>query len=186
MYITEAEIENYLKRDLTAEESEIFETIESAAREQIDNYCDTNWDENTEEESRYYDGGNQEINIDPCKSISAVAYVDEEFETDDLWESDDYVAEPINKTIKTSIRVRAGKSCRGIGNIKVTALFTSYDTQVPPGVKLACLKLCSSIFENPLGLKSENIEGYGYAFADKIQSDDELQKILSPYRQVLL
>lgn len=186
MYISEVELERYLKRDLTSAESAIFATIEEAARIAIDNYCDTNWDSTVTSESRYYDGGLQEISIDPCKSITEIAYVDEDLTTDDAWDTDEYVAEPINKTIKTSLRVRAGRSCRGIRNIKVTATFTSYESEVPGAVKLACLKLCAGILGNPTGLKREGIEGYSYELADQVQKDDEIQSILAPYRQVYL
>lgn len=186
MYISETELENYLKRDLTAKESASFVIIEEAARIAIDNYCDTNWDSDASSESRYYDGGLQEISIDPCKTITEVAYVDEDFETDDEFDTDEYVAEPVNKTIKTSLRLRAGRFCRGIKNIKVTAVFSSYDDAVPGAVKLACLKLCAGAIQNPVGITKENIEGYGYELAGQVQKDEEIQNILAPYRQVLL
>jgi len=185
-YITQSELEGYLKRDLTSAEEGIFATILSAVKKAIDNWCDTNFDNVTERTNRYYDGGKQEVSIDPSKDISEIAYVDEDLESDDLWETDDYIAEPINQTIKTSLRNRAGKTNAGMKNIRVTAKFTSYDTEVPAGVKLACFRLIGDVLDNPRGLKSESIEGYSYAFADKIATDEMVRGYLAPWRQVLI
>lgn len=186
MYISETELENFLKRDLTTKESATFATIEASARSVVDNYCDTNWDSTTVSSSRYYDGGKREILIDPCHSITAIVYVDDDFVTDEVWDADDYITEPVNETIKTSLRMRAGRISRGMANVKVTAKFTSYIDEVPAGVKAACLHLCSGIINNPGGLKSESIEGYSYTLADQLQSDQKLQSFLAPYRQVFL
>jgi len=184
-YISQSELENYLKRSLTTEEASNFTVILAAVQEIIDNYCDTSFEE-VSETSRYYDGGIQEIDIDPCTDVTAVAIVDEEFDVDETLDEDYYVVEPINRTIKTSIRLRSGKFSSGKANLKVTAKFSSYIDSVPELVKLACLKLCADVINNPMDYKSESIEGYSYQLRGRIEKDKELTELLAKYRQILI
>lgn len=185
MYINQAELENYLKRDLTTEEAGAFTILAGAAKEVIDNYCDTNFDANVTETSRYYDGGTNEVVIDPCTNVTAVARVSDDGSIISTIDEDDYVLEPINNTVKWSVRARVGRFIRGARNLKVTAKFSSYDNAVPSDVKLACMKLCADALK-PSGVKKESIEGYSYEFRDIVERDEEITNALAKYRRVFI
>jgi hypothetical protein len=187
MYITQTDLENYIKRSLTTKEAAIFPTIEGSAAASIDNYCDTTFANVTTPESRYFDGGEQEIIIDPCKTITAVDLTNADGSLiTALVSGTDYILEPMNKTIKWSLRHLCGRFPAGVRNVKVTGLFTSYEDAIPSAVKFAALKMCAAAISNPLNFKSESIEGYSYSMMDSIDSDAEVRGILAQYRQVYL
>ena len=173
-YVTESELEKYIKRSLTSDESDTFDLLEEAARAVVNNYCDTNWDEVTEA-SRYYDGGEQEISIHPCHSVSEVEV------GGSVFQETAYTLEPINKDVKWSIR-RATGFPSGIGNIKITAKFSSNFDGIPAEVKLAVIKLMTGILQKDF--KSESIEGYSYTLQDQLSKDEEVKGLLSKHRQV--
>lgn len=182
-YITDDNLQGYLKRDLTDEESSLFDIIEAYAKRVIDQYCDTVFEE-VDESSRFFDGGEQDMDIDPCTAISAIASVDTSDVVISTYEDNTFVTEPRNKTVKNSVRSRFGRFPRGMKNIKITAKFSSFDTEVPENVKVASMKICADVFNNPNGFTKESIEGYSYQLGKGVMT--EINKILAPYRQVLL
>jgi hypothetical protein len=183
-YIDQAELEAYLKRDLSTAEEASFPILLSAAEIAIDNYTDTNFNVATEE-SRYFDGGEQEIYIDPCTEITEVAITNSDESITNTLTDDEYVEEPKNLNVKWSLRMRNARFPYGIRNVKVTAKFSSLDgDEVPADVKLACFKLVSAGIINPNGYKKESIEGYSYEMQSEIEQDDLLSKTLAKYRQV--
>ena len=182
-YITQAELEAYLKRSLSAAEVIAFPILLESAELAINNYTDTNFDEATEE-SRYFDGGEKEIYIDPCTEITEVALVNSDESIVTTLTDDEYVAEPKNNTVKWTLRLRSGMFQNGIRNVKVTAKFSSFVESVPADVKLACFKLVGGEIINPNNYKKESIEGYSYEMQTALEEDQILSKVLARYRQV--
>ena len=185
MYITQAALENYLKRALATREANSFALVEGAAERVVNDYCDTTF-EDVAETSHYFDGGDQEITIDPCHTITAIASINYDESIINEYSDNDYVLEPRNGNIKDSIILRDGRWPSGHKNIKVTGKFSSYYDEVPSDIQLAVMMLCGDYFNNPVGLKSESIEGYSKTLAGKIERDEEIKSILGSYRQVLL
>lgn len=104
--------------------------------------------------TRLYDGGVQHLSIDPCTSITAVKYVDDDTDVEYTFDSSDYTAEPVNRTLKTMLRNRAGKFGTGMNNVQVTAKFSIYeDTATLSVVKDALLNFCLVKFKTPVTLK---------------------------------
>jgi hypothetical protein len=184
MYITQAEFEAFLKRSLTTSEAASFAIVAGNAKAVIDTYCETNFDADVASSSRYYDGdGTSEIILDPCNTVTEVAFVDNTDAVSGVVSETNYILEPRNNTIKWSLRLRAGRFSFGVANIKVTAKFSSYDSAVPAEVKFACFKLCSDAYRNASGMESESIEGYSYKMRPLSDRDAEITSALSKFRR---
>lgn len=184
MYLSQAEFESFIKRDLTTDEAVSFVILEGAAEKFIDDYTGTNFNDVTET-SRYYDGGVKEIDIDPCTSVTKIEYVDEDLDMTSEFDDDVYVLEPINNTVKWSIRSRFGNFLCGVNNVKLTAKFSSYVDSVPSEIKLAVSLLTQGMINNPSGYKKESLEGYSYELGDIAESNSKVYTILSSYRRIM-
>lgn len=184
-YITQAELESYLKRPLTPSEEVSFPILLASAQLTINNYTDTNFND-AQSTSRYFDGGVKEILIDPCNTVTEVALTDDDGSITNVYSENEYILEPVNESVKTSLVKRFGRFCNGIANVKVTAKFSSYIDKVPEDIKLATMILCSNSMQNPQNFKSESIEGYSYTMAENTTTDENIKNLLAPYRQILL
>lgn len=133
--------------------------------------------ESVDPSTRYFDGGTQHIAIDPCTDVTAIAYCGDDQVTDTAWESEDYTAEPVNKTLKTMIRTRYGKTYKGMNNIAVTAKFSiAGDVDTTNIVKSAMLEALVAEMGNTDNVKSESIEGYSIEYMSE-QAKDSLAVI---------
>lgn len=190
MYTTENLVEDYIKRDLEANEVTLLETaIIPAVKQYIDRYLGTTFD-SASATSRYFDGGGQTVDIDPCTTITAVAFVDSELVSYGDVEDTDYVAYPINEDVKTYLRFRTYRPEHRLSSIKVTATFTEYDGEVPGDITLAATMLAAAMLDQgeDAGVTSESIEGHSisYDVAAKATQSPVIHNILELRKQILI
>jgi hypothetical protein len=163
--VTESELEQRLSRSLTTDESSAFTLINSAMQAYVENMIGSSLETETAS-TRYYDGGFQNLKIDPCTSITAVKLVDENQDDIETIDSEYYIQEPLNKTLKTMIRYRFGKLYGGMRNIAVTAQFSiAGDTNTVGVIKDAMLDALMSEIDNSETILKESIEGYSVEMA---------------------
>lgn len=201
LYTDTDQIESAIGRDLSEDEKANLIVLVPAVQAWIDNYTSSTFDEVEEATTRYYDGGSCSLDIDPCTAITAITSVDDVDQSVSYTYVDveDYIAEPVNKTVKTEIRRRYGSFPRGIANIAVTALFTEYDGQVPTDIQAAATMICIDLLRsratdaNGANIKSEDIEGHKITYttpADEVTatatSNPGVLSLLDLHREVLL
>lgn len=181
-YTTIGNVQAFLRRDITEDEELIIPLLIKA----VDSFLDTELEGsygNTTPTTKYYDGGERILNIDPARDITKVAAVDRYENELFTYELNSYFeCRPRNDTIKRWIEKRDGCFPKGIANIAVTATFTLGDT-IPDDLKyLATYLIVKLITENITGdLKSESIEGYSRTFKDFSTQDDTVRFILNQY-----
>lgn len=171
-YTTQAQIEQYLQRTLTANEVSFLTTLLPAIKTWIDKKLNSNFD-TASETTRYYDGGNQNLDIDPCNTITAVSSLNDDGTTGyayDLTTTPEVLYEPRNETVKRELRKRGGKFPHGIQNIAVTALFTEYDGAVPQDIQTIATILASGVINQGKNassggnIASESLEGHSVTY----------------------
>lgn len=163
--ISQSDFQARLGRNLSADELSAFGVINAANQAYVEAMIGSSV-ESAVETTRYYDGGVQHLAIDPCTDISAIKLVDDDGDVTYTYEARDFTKEPVNKTLKTMLRHRAGRFSRGINNIGVTAKFSIYgDTAVLNTVKDALLNALIAEMDNGKDIKRESIEGYSVEFA---------------------
>lgn len=163
--VSQSDFEARLGRSLTAEEASAFTVINAALQAHVERLIGSSV-ESVSATTRYYDGGVQHLSIDPCTNITAIDAVDDDQVSTYTYDTSDYTAEPINRTLKNWVRHRSGKLFRGINNIRVTAKFSIYgDEGLRNIVKNAILEGLSSEIENTDNVLKESIEGYSVEYA---------------------
>lgn len=174
--ISLSELEARLGRSLTAAESSSFTLLNTALQAMVEKQIGSSL-EAVSPSTRYYDGGTQHIAIDPCTDITSISYASDDYVADPAWEDDDFTAEPINKTLKTMIRTRYGKSYKAMNNIAVTAKFSiAGDVNTQNIVKSAMLEALVSEMGNTDNVSKESIEGYSVEYLSE-QTKDSLAVI---------
>lgn len=174
--ITQSDLEAKLKRNLSSEEQTAFTVINAAMQAHVENIIGSSVEEE-DESNRFYDGGFRDLIIDPCTSISAVKEVDDNFNVVQTFNTEDYIEEPHNRTLKTRIHYRLGKFPPGPKRIQVSAKFSIFaDTDTLNIVKDALLNALVSEISTGTNIKSEKIEGYSIEYATT-QSQDSLDKL---------
>lgn len=174
--ITQSDVEKRLDRTLTANEASSFVIINAALQSIVEKMIGSSV-ESADPSARLYDGGVQHLAIDPCTAITAVKYVDDDTAVEYTFDTSDYTAEPVNKTLKTMLRNRDGKFTTGINNVQVTAKFSIYDDTATLGiVKSALLESIVSELSNTDNVKRESIEGYSIEYLNE-QTKDNLSAI---------
>jgi len=162
--LSSADLEQRIGRTLTSAEQTAFSLLNLALQAQIERKIGSSL-EAVSATTRYYDGGLQHLAIDPCTSITAVKYVDDDTLVEYTFLDSDITKEPVNKTLKTMIRNRDGKFNLGMNNVAVTAKFSIYeDTDTLNIVKSAMLDALTAEVENSDNIKSQSIEGYSVTF----------------------
>lgn len=164
--ITKTDLENRLGRTLTATESSAFTIINDSAQALVERILNTEV-ESVSPSTRYYDGGVQYLEIDPCTDLTAVCYVDDDQNVIDTISSSEYTLDPNIRAVKTMIRYRVGRFPRGFNNIAVTAKFSIYDdADTLAIVKNALLDILTQTIENKENITSESIEGYSVSYGE--------------------
>lgn len=162
--ITQTELENRLGRTLSSDEASSFAVINQTVQAYTERMLGTKV-ESVSPTTRYYDGGVQNLEIDPCTQITIVSYVDEAQATESQVLDTDYAKEPINRAVKTWLRSRWGTFNTGINNVAVTAKFSIYDdADTLAIVKNAMLEMLTEILDSKESVSSESIEGYSVTF----------------------
>ena len=147
MYTTQALVEAYLKRSLTAAEIVILDDTIEYISDVIKNYCNRDWssiaiDEGYEDEedptARVFDGNNRrELFIDDCQDITKIEILDSDGNVSSTYSTvTGWITYPLNKDIVESIVIRNAIFPIGRANIRVTANFGS--GVVPSAVKMVC------------------------------------------------
>lgn len=165
-YTNKKNVESYLQRDLSTDETFILNTLIKAVTEFIDAYTHRHFEAGDADEVRYFDGERStELFIDDCLAITKVEEYDVSDQTvDSEVPSTDYVLLPHNKTPKTSI-VSTNGSCflPGLKKYKITGTW-GFAEETPEDIQAICTYLIAQIFLNPESLQNESIEGYSRAF----------------------
>lgn len=173
-YTTSTLIGNYLQRTLTADETSYLVILIPAIKLWIDKHLGTTFDTTTAS-TRYYDGGYQSLDIDPCHTITAVSELNSDGTISyayDLVTTPDVVYEPANETVKREIRKRYGHFPSGKQNIAVTAVFSEYDTTgsvVPEDIQNVATIMAGEVLnQGSLGssgaVASESVEGHSVTY----------------------
>ena len=184
-YTSQALIEAFLGRSLSANEIVILPYAAEAAEGYINDQIHTSFGDSTAPSTRYYDGGSRILEIDPCTDITKVELIDvDETSLHEFTKDEDYEARPRNESLKTWIEKRVGKFRRGVANVAVSATF-SRGSSVPKDIAWLATFLTARLFGKDIkeGMKSESIEGYSRQFADIIEHDSQAQLVLNKYIQ---
>lgn len=197
-YTTTTNVGNYLKRTLSAGETTYLnDVLIPAVKAWIDKKLGSNFD-SAIATTRTFDGcGLKSIDIDPCTNITAVRSVDYDGDEQTLYTSgEDYVAYPLNETVKRELRARGRHWPKGFANIEVDAIFSEYaDGNAVPGdiVSIATAIVAGMLAgsTNAEGVESESIEGHTVKYTnesiDKIaMSDPSVVSLLELRKDVLL
>lgn len=182
--ISQADLEARIGRSLTASEASSFTVINAAIQAHIEEMIGSSV-ESVNETTRYYDGGVQNLPIDPCTNISAVKYVDADTAVEYTFDTSDYTTEPVNTTCKWMLRNRYAKFARGFNNVSVSAKFSIYaDTRLLGIVKDAILSSIESELSNSDNIQRESIEGYSVEYASA-QTKASLAKLESVFPRII-
>ena len=175
--ISQSELEARIGRSLTANEASDFAILNVSIQAYVERIIGSG----VEDESlstRYYDGGVQNLSIDPCTDVTSVKYVNEKYNDVQTLDDDEYTLSPINRTVKIMLRRRNTRFERGFDNLAVTAKFTIYnDADTLAIVKDAMLSALENEISNTTNVRREAIEGYSVEFADS-ETKDALNKLM--------
>lgn len=190
-YTSQARVEDYIKRSLTQHEVIILPVLMEAARNYIDEYTESSFEPSGDDDtSRFFDGNSQcEIDIDPMTSITKVEYLDRYGAVLQELGANDYRAYPLNKAVKTSLRVAgAFKFPHGVSNIKVTGKFgSSPNGELPGAITLAATSLVAEYLQSDeRNIKSEETEGWKVAYDSTTSYVSKAADLLAPYRRLKL
>lgn len=184
-----------LKRDLATSEQLTLAIVIPAIDKYIDKKCDMTFLE-VAETTRYYDGGEETLEIDPCTAITAVASLNDDGTTSYTYVTGDYEAGPYNQTVKNELRKRYSCWPKGNRRIAVTAKFSGWDSGVPQDIQMAATMIAASVLtagSQVGGVKSESLEGHSITYDDTsniIQSVAEknpiINSIFMQYKQLVV
>lgn len=199
-YTDSTKVQNFLQRSLTQYETDLFDTVLAAVKAWIDKTLASTFDE-VAATTRYFDGGVQNLDIDPCTAISAVLALADDGDTSytyDLTTTPEVIAEPQNETVKRELRRRYGRFPRGMKRIAVTAKFSEYDSGVPGDIVLLATRLVAGVLQagkntGDGNISAESLEGHSVRYNDKAndiegiaKSDPTVASILSSRRELLV
>lgn len=197
-YTNQQLIENYLQRSLTENEIASLMVIIPATEQWIDGDLNSTFGE-VASTTRYYEATGQQLDIDPCTAITALTSNDIDNSVNYTYPSTDYVAEPVNETVKRELRLRYGKFNPGKANVGVTAKFSEWDNGVPEDITIAATRIAAGILnagkQSGTGenLESESLEGHSVSYNTTNvaintlkDTDPILNAILSGRREVMI
>lgn len=174
--ISQSDVENRIGRSLTAEEAAAFSIINEANQKYVEKMIGSAV-ESVTPSTRYYDGDVVNLEIDPCTDISSIQYVDDDDSVLATLDTDEYIAEPRNRTLKYWLRSRLGEFWDGQRNVAVTAKFSIYgDADTLAVVKDALITALEAEIGNTTNITRESIEGYTVEFAQS-QTKNALDKL---------
>lgn len=188
MYTSQARVEDYLKRSLTQHEVVLLPVLVEAAQSYIDGELDTSFDQIGAAVARYYDGdGSTELRIDPATEIESIAFTDIYGAVQQTLAAHEYITSPLNKNVKTSVRMKVQRLPRGTGNIKVIAKYSSYDGGIPKGIMLACTMLVADYLQSDeQNIKAEETEGWKVQYGSMPDLTSKVESLLAPFKRLAL
>ena len=182
--ISQSDLETRLGRSLTSEETSAFDGINNALQAEIERRIGSSL-ESVSLSTRYYDGGIQNLAIDPCTSISSVKYVNDSDVEESTVDTTDYIAEPRNRTLKRWLRTRYTRFQRAYNNVAVNAKFSIWeDTAMRAEIKNLMLESLVSEYNDNEDVIKESIEGYSVEYASA-QTKANLNKISSLFPEII-
>lgn len=197
---------NQLKKSLTADETALLAVLIPAVQSWIDLKTSSTFAQASAATTRRYWGGKQFIGIDPCTNITSVQYSDPYGIIQYTYQGFEFVAHPLNDTVKTEIELRGytefvsqddpnGKFPSGADSVLVTANFSEYDTNnvgagVPADIQMVATRMAAALLNDNAvnGVVREQLEGHlvmsGF---DKIAINDPfVQSVLELHRELLV
>ena len=195
-YTTQAKVESYLQRTLTASEIAMLPLAISYISDVINSFTNRNWldayDEapaptNPAASSRTYDGNaRKELAIDDAASVTKIELLDSLggilLTIDD---ADDFVVYPQNGGTIESLYLRSYHYPGGVARVRVTGVFTS--GQVPDSVVMVATILVGKFLAqapaSSAGFVQESIEGYSYRLKSGAETDMETKMLIQSLGQ---
>lgn len=172
-YTDSTQVSNFLGRALTTYETAELPNIIAAIKIFLDKRLNSTFDE-VDPSTRYYDGGMQSLDIDPCTAITEVKSINDDASSSYIYvDGTEYIAEPQNETVKRELRKRLSPFPRGIHRVGVTASFSEYDDGVPADIQIAATRLAAGVLKSGINvssgeIKSESLEGHSITYKDNI------------------
>lgn len=199
MYTSRILVENYLQRELTENEVAMLVVIIPAVEKWIDRKLNSTFGVATSS-TRYYDGSESMIDIDPVTNVTAISSHDTYGNAVYDYPTNEYVLEPRNEAVKREIRLHGSRRWpKGTGNIGVTGTFTEYDGGVPQDIVVVATQLAGGVLNsgNTIGsgeaVASESLEGHSITYntssssIDAIAANDPvLQGILDSRKEIMI
>ena len=198
MYTNTELVGQQLQRDLNQYEEDLLATLIPAVDDWIDNYLGTTFIEKDSTETRYFDIEGRVADIDPCTEITTLKLVDWERNVVATYTSlENYLALPLNETVKTQIQFR-NYPVRSEGGLEVVAKFSEYNEGVPEDIQVVATRICSQLVGRSAsgaetsGVVKESIEGYSVDYGSDgtvsyiAMSDPIVKSILSGRRAILI
>lgn len=189
-YTDETKVENYLKRQLTAQELAFLPIAIAGIEAFINRYIGKSFAVTTTATDRYFDAtGGRILEVDPATEITEVAVLnDYSDETGQLLAVDtDYHLYPLNASPKDRIYFIGGRYRTNAKRFRVKAKWGT--SAVPDDIILAATIMAADNYTNPGNLKSESIEGYSRTWATDSNSNDlnpTVKRILDSYTTILI
>lgn len=204
-YTTQAIVEDYLGRVLTADEVALFAILLPAVARWIDQTLSSHFD-TASASTRVYDADGGVVDIDPVQAITKIEAVDYEGSASyEYTNGTEYVLYPQNETVKNELRARSKHGfTRGIGRIKVYGKFTEYDftnNKVPEDIQILATRLIASQLRglsadsevDSAGVKKESVEGHSVeyltseSYLEQLSNSDPIvSSLISTRRQLLV
>lgn len=180
-YTSRALIEAYLKRSITEYEDSFLAVAVPAVEKWIDKYLNSHFGD-VEPSTKRFDGhGHSTLDIQPCKDITVVGVLDSQGTNQYNYVTEtEYIAYPLNETVKNELVRKLGYFPCGVANITITATFTEYDGEVPPDIQIATTRLVagliagSAVDANGVAIKAESIEGHSITYDASPSSIEQL------------
>lgn len=203
-YATEGDIEKFLLHDIDSSFSGQVTTWLALAKEWIDNYCNTTFEE-VASSVRYFDGnGSPDLPVDEFHGNPVVKLLDSSGNTiETLTEGTDFVCYPLNNTVKNSLSFTGpsglisdrqlidGESGRGWprGTKSVSVEVTWGHSAVPEAVKQAAIQIVARILNQGLrggDVKAESLGSYSVTYQDIDETAMALglKSLLFPYKVI--
>lgn len=206
MYSTQAKVEAYLNRELTESEAESIDDVIIYISSFIESFTHRQWlpvldgereelDQYTalEAEAHVFSGnGQREIFIEDFTNLESVSLLDSQGNSYlTLTQAIEFILNPRNKPVKSSIYLRNYRFPQGESNIEIIAVWGAGNC--PSAVEVACTTLVAKYLQKKstsgAGFKSESIEGYSYTLQTTAEIDSEVQGILETlgmYKRIIL
>jgi hypothetical protein len=193
-YTTQAKVEHYLGYAIAPAQSGEIATWIALAKEWIDNYTGSDFDQ-TVASDRYFDGnGAREIMIDEFTGAAYVYFLDGlgNIESTLSTTVPDFYTAPYNDTVKNRIVLSTGGGYatfpRGVKNIKINANWGQ--SSVPASVEMAATKIVGKIVDRGIkggeGITAERLGEYNVSFGTIDEFADVLgiKDLLWPFKQM--